>query len=107
VAGAGITYYAVDHSPSSLWNSVTWEISEALLPFLETVLGGPSAWDGDESVRRAIEIRDGVVRNPPSWPSSTARRRTRTSWSKNPGRIAPRPCRTLHTLSAVVVYAEC
>ncbi|WP_086851390.1 N(5)-(carboxyethyl)ornithine synthase [Amycolatopsis kentuckyensis] len=64
VVGDGITYYAVDHSPSYLWNSATWENSEALLPFLETVLGGPSAWDGDETVRRAIEIRDGVVRNP-------------------------------------------
>ncbi|GHG03974.1 MULTISPECIES: N(5)-(carboxyethyl)ornithine synthase [Amycolatopsis] len=64
VVGDGITYYAVDHSPSYLWNSATWEISEALLPFLGTVVGGPSAWDGDETVRRAIEIRDGVVRNP-------------------------------------------
>ncbi|MGK3205743.1 N(5)-(carboxyethyl)ornithine synthase [Amycolatopsis sp. MEPSY49] len=64
VVGDGITYYAVDHSPSYLWNSATWEISEALLPFLGTVLGGPSAWDADETVRRAIEIRDGVVRNP-------------------------------------------
>ncbi len=64
VVGDGITYYAVDHSPSYLWNSATWEVSEALLPFLGTVLGGPSAWDGDETVRRAIEIRDGVVRNP-------------------------------------------
>jgi alanine dehydrogenase len=62
--GDGITYYAVDHSPSYLWNSATWEISEALLPLLRPVLGGPSAWDGHETVRRAVEIRDGVVRNP-------------------------------------------
>ena len=33
--GDHIDYYAVDHSPSYLWNSATWEISEALLPFLE------------------------------------------------------------------------
>ena len=39
--GDHIDYYAVDHSPSYLWNSASWEISEALLPFLETVLGGP------------------------------------------------------------------
>ena len=62
--GDGITYYAVDHSPSYLWNSATWEISEALLPLLRPVLGGPSAWDSHETVRRAVEIRDGVVRNP-------------------------------------------
>ena len=59
-----IHYYAVDHSPSLLWDSATWEISEALLPFLKTVLGGPDAWDGDETIRRAIEIRDGIIQNP-------------------------------------------
>ena len=62
--GTSIDYYAVDHSPSYLWNSASWEISEALLPFLATVLSGPEAWDGDETIRRAIEIRDGVVLNP-------------------------------------------
>jgi hypothetical protein len=62
--GSNIHYYAVDHSPSLLWNSATWEISEALLPFLRTVLGGPGAWDRDQTIRRAIEIRDGLIRNP-------------------------------------------
>jgi len=64
VVGDGVTYYGVDHSPSYLWNSATWEISAALLPLLPTVLGGPSTWDGDDTVRRAVEIRDGVIRNP-------------------------------------------
>ena len=64
VLGRGVQYYAVDHSPSFLWNSATWEISEALLPFLPTVLAGPSAWPADETIRRAIEIQDGVIRNP-------------------------------------------
>lgn len=64
LVGDGITYYGVDHSPSLLWDSATWEISEALLPYLEVVLGGASEWDTDESVCRAVEIRDGVVRNP-------------------------------------------
>jgi alanine dehydrogenase len=62
--GGGVHYYAVDHSPSLLWDSATWEISEALLPCLETVLGGPGAWDADPVIGRAIEIRDGVIRNP-------------------------------------------
>jgi alanine dehydrogenase len=62
--GEGISYYAVDHSPSLLWNSATWEISESLLPYLRTVLGGPPAWDSDQVIRRAIEIRDGVIQNP-------------------------------------------
>ena len=59
-----IDYYAVDHSPSYLWNSATWENSEALLPFLPVVLAGPGSWDANETIRRAIEVRDGVIQNP-------------------------------------------
>ena len=62
--GDRIHYYAVDHSPSYLWNSATWEISEALLPHLDTLLAGPVAWDQNPTIARAIEIRDGVVINP-------------------------------------------
>jgi len=62
--GSNIHYYAVDHSPSLLWDSATWEISNALLPYLKTVLGGPAAWASDETIRQAIEIRDGVIQNP-------------------------------------------
>ena len=43
IVGAGLHYYRVDHSPSYLWNSATWEITEALLPHLRTVMGGPAA----------------------------------------------------------------
>ncbi|CAN5373966.1 N(5)-(carboxyethyl)ornithine synthase [soil metagenome] len=64
IVGDNITYYAVDHSPSYLWNSATWEISEALLPYLEPVLAGPGAWKDDQTIRRAIEILDGEVCNP-------------------------------------------
>jgi alanine dehydrogenase len=83
VVGDNVLYYAVDHSPSYLWNSATWENSEALLPFLRTVLGGRGAWDADPTIRRAIEIRDGVIQNPailsfqdrspkhPHWPLAT------------------------------------
>jgi len=62
--GDGTHYYAVDHSPSYLWNSATWEISGALLSYLPVVMAGPEAWERDETIRRAIEIRDGVIRNP-------------------------------------------
>jgi alanine dehydrogenase len=62
--GRGVHYYAVDHSPSFLWNSATWENSEALLEYLPTVLSGPAAWDADDTIRRAIEIRDGRILNP-------------------------------------------
>jgi alanine dehydrogenase len=60
----GVHYYAVDHSPSYLWNSATWEISEALLPHIEALLAGPAAWHSTPTIHRAIEIRDGVVLNP-------------------------------------------
>ncbi len=39
--GDNVDYYAVDHSPSYLWNSATWENSEALLPFLPVGDGRP------------------------------------------------------------------
>ncbi|MBY9076144.1 N(5)-(carboxyethyl)ornithine synthase [Nocardioides sp. WL0053] len=83
VVGDNVLYYAVDHSPSYLWNSATWENSEALLPFLRTVLGGSDAWDQNPTIRRAIEVRDGVIQNPailsfqdrspkhPHWPLAT------------------------------------
>lgn len=64
VVGDGIHTYAVDHSPAFLWNSSTWENSEALLEYLPTVMGGPDAWDDNETIRRAIEIRDGRILNP-------------------------------------------
>jgi alanine dehydrogenase len=62
--GDHIHYYAVDHTPSYLWNSATWEISEALMPFLRSVMTGPDGWSADETISRAIEIRDGVIANP-------------------------------------------
>lgn len=62
--GPGCHYYGVDHSPSHLWNSATWEISEALLPYLRKVMSGPASWDSDATIRNAVEIRDGVVINP-------------------------------------------
>ncbi|MET1036216.1 MAG: N(5)-(carboxyethyl)ornithine synthase [Arthrobacter sp.] len=62
--GDHIHYYAVDHTPSYLWNSATWEISEALMPFLRPVMEGPDSWDANETIRRAIEIRGGAVANP-------------------------------------------
>jgi alanine dehydrogenase len=83
VVGENVLYYAVDHSPSHLWNSATWENSKALLPFLPTVLGGSEAWEAQPTIRRAIEIREGVIQNPailtfqgrspahPHWPLAT------------------------------------
>jgi alanine dehydrogenase len=61
--GDSTNYYAVDHSPSLLWNSTTWEISDALMPFLRTVMEGPSSWRESDTIQRAIEIEGGRIRN--------------------------------------------
>lgn len=61
--GGNINYYGVDHSPSYLWNSASWEISEGLLSFLPVVMGGSEEWAKSETVRRAVEIQDGSINN--------------------------------------------
>jgi len=57
-------YYAVDHTPSYLWNSASWEISRALLPYLKTAMSGQTAWKNCETLSRALEIRSGEIWNP-------------------------------------------
>ena len=72
-----LTYYAVDHTPSYLWRSASHELSDVVIAFLEDVARGPDGWASNESIRRAIEIRDGEIQNPrilsfqkraPAWP---------------------------------------
>jgi len=59
-----VYYYAVDHTPSYLWNSTSWEISNSLTPYLPIVMGGAEEWKKSETIRRAIEIKEGVIQNP-------------------------------------------
>lgn len=58
-----IDYYAVDHTPSYLWESATRSISGALIVYLSTVLAGVNSWQKNETIRKAINIQDGVVQN--------------------------------------------
>ena len=58
-----VDYYAVDHTPSYLWESATRSISAALIVYLETVLDGPDSWQQNETIRRAINIDEGVIKN--------------------------------------------
>ena len=58
-----IDYYAVDHTPSYLWESATRSISAALIVYLKTVLAGREAWQEDETIRQAINIDSGVILN--------------------------------------------
>ncbi|SFG48302.1 N(5)-(carboxyethyl)ornithine synthase [Neptunomonas qingdaonensis] len=59
-----IDYYAVDHTPSYLWESATRSISAALIVYLDTVLAGRDAWQKSETIRRSINIDTGVILNP-------------------------------------------
>jgi len=56
-------YYAVDHTPSYLWESATRSISAALIVYLPTFLAGRDAWQLNETIRQAIVIDGGVVQN--------------------------------------------
>jgi alanine dehydrogenase len=59
-----VDYYAVDHTPSYLWESASRSISAALVVHLPTVLAGPEAWREQETIRRAVVIDEGVILNP-------------------------------------------
>jgi alanine dehydrogenase len=59
-----IDYYAVDHTPSYLWESASRSISAALLVHLPTVLAGREAWNENETIRRAVVIDQGVIQKP-------------------------------------------
>lgn len=58
-----IDYYAVDHTPSYLWESATRSISAALIVYLPIVLAGRDSWYTNETIRQAINIDDGVILN--------------------------------------------
>jgi len=56
-----VDYYAVDHTPSYLWESASRTISAALIVHLPTVLADRESWQQNETVRRAVAIDAGVV----------------------------------------------
>lgn len=59
-----VDYYAVDHTPSYLWESASWSISAALIVHLPTVLAGASHWQQNETIRQAVNIDAGVIQKP-------------------------------------------
>lgn len=56
-----VDYYAVDHTPSYLWESATRSISAALIVYLPIVLAGCDSWYENETIRQAINIDGGVI----------------------------------------------
>lgn len=59
-----VDYYAVDHTPSYLWESASRSISAALIVHLPTVLAGYEHWQQNETIRRAVNIDAGVIVKP-------------------------------------------
>ena len=59
-----VDYYAVDHTPSYLWESASRSISAALIVHLPAIAGGPESWQKNETIRRAINIEEGVIQKP-------------------------------------------
>jgi len=56
-----IDYYAVDHTPSYLWESASRSISAALIVYLPTILGGHNSWMKNPTIQKAINIDEGVI----------------------------------------------
>jgi len=57
-----IDYYAVDHTPSYLWESASRSISAALIVYLPTILGGHKSWMKDTTIQKAINTDKGVIK---------------------------------------------
>ena len=57
-----IHYYAVDHTPSYLWESASRSISAALIVYLATILGGHDSWMKNTTIQKAINVDAGVVK---------------------------------------------
>ncbi len=57
-------YYAVDHTPSYLWDSASRSISAAAIVHLQTVLAGRAQWQQSDTIRRAINIDQGIIQKP-------------------------------------------
>ena len=56
-----VDYYAVDHTPSYLWESASRSISAALIVHLPAVLGGYESWQQSETILQAVNIDAGII----------------------------------------------
>lgn len=56
-----VEYYAVDHTPSYLWESASRAISAALIVYLPIIIAGRDSWLGNDTVNRAINMNEGTI----------------------------------------------
>ena len=59
-----VDYYAVDHTPSYLWESASRSISAALIVHLPTMVAGHEKWQQNDTIRQAVNIDAGVIQKP-------------------------------------------
>jgi alanine dehydrogenase len=57
-----IDYYAVDHTPSYLWESASRSISAALIVYLPTIIEGRKSWMRNSTIQKAINFDNGVIK---------------------------------------------
>jgi len=57
-------YYAVDHTPSYLWESASRSISAAMVVYLPAIAAGPQQIRTNETLSRAVNIEAGVIQKP-------------------------------------------
>jgi alanine dehydrogenase len=57
-----IDYYAVDHTPSYLWESASRSISAALIVHLPTVVNGRKTWETNETILQSINVNRGIIK---------------------------------------------
>jgi len=57
------TYYAVDHTPTYLWQDASFENSQEIIQYLEVVMGGEAKWKENETIKRSLEIIGGNIQN--------------------------------------------
>lgn len=63
IKGTTAYYYGVDHTPSLYWNTSSYEISNALLPFLRNITSKKNGYKHDLVLKEAVEIENGKIKN--------------------------------------------
>jgi N5-(carboxyethyl)ornithine synthase len=59
-----VDYFAVDHTPSYLWESASRAISAALIVYLPVIVAGRDSWQQNETIRQAVNVDGGVIQKP-------------------------------------------
>ena len=55
-------YYAIDHAPSHFFESASYEISGALMPYLKYVIAH-NTFEGSATLEKAMDIKNGHIIN--------------------------------------------